>query len=185
MLRTSLERLLVEIDPRRQRELHTLVAGELERCKQEPRLVNGSISTSESAAELSGHAGSGAHASHAPGDDYWPAFRAACQPTMPPRVRETALDLVQKMLAHRHMRGNRPIDYEPGEAVPTNAAANMLTEPVSSSVANGEPSSSGVLGVNAAEEPRPGATTASTLTTPVRSVEAARSSTLIDDIIHA
>ncbi|KAI8821421.1 uncharacterized protein EV422DRAFT_495953, partial [Fimicolochytrium jonesii] len=43
-------------------------------------------------------------------DGYWAPFKIACHHNQPPRIREAALDCLQKLIAHNVLRGALPLD---------------------------------------------------------------------------
>ncbi|KAJ3097757.1 Brefeldin A-inhibited guanine nucleotide-exchange protein 2 [Phlyctochytrium planicorne] len=46
-------------------------------------------------------------------DLYWLPFRLGCQPTMGPKIREISLDCLQKLIAHKILRGALPLSTSP------------------------------------------------------------------------
>ncbi|KAJ3192256.1 Brefeldin A-inhibited guanine nucleotide-exchange protein 2 [Irineochytrium annulatum] len=59
-------------------------------------------------------------------DKYWLPFRLACQPVNTPKVRETSLDGLQKMMAHKVLRGALPWSHfgPSGSQAPSAASAS-------------------------------------------------------------
>ncbi|KAJ3152336.1 Brefeldin A-inhibited guanine nucleotide-exchange protein 2 [Geranomyces michiganensis] len=61
-----------------------------------------------------------------PADGYWAPFKVACQQSQPPRIREAALDCLQKLIAHNVLRGAAlPLD----KALPTPPQRRGSTTP--------------------------------------------------------
>jgi brefeldin A-inhibited guanine nucleotide-exchange protein len=125
LLKNALEKLRSEVDTRKQKDLHGVVSSHLERLNQEfttipsgttpvksPAVIKNAISKSlpRGSSEESLPEGSTLD-----GDLYWMPFKMACQPTQPPKLRELALDLIQKLVVHKFFRGVLPIDYAPGD----------------------------------------------------------------------
>ncbi|TPX34634.1 hypothetical protein SmJEL517_g02669 [Synchytrium microbalum] len=90
ILRLSLERLLAE-SQRNQKDLRDSLRAALDQLKIETD-QNQSKEFSPNIA-----------------DSYWQPFKLGCQPSCPPKVREIALDGIQKLIAHNLLRGSLPI----------------------------------------------------------------------------
>ncbi|KAI9205577.1 uncharacterized protein BJ171DRAFT_423031 [Polychytrium aggregatum] len=70
-----------------------------------------------------------------PADHYWPALKLACHSSNIARVREVALDSIQKLIAHNLLRGSLPLDPAQAEAIfpaasPASASTPALATPI-------------------------------------------------------
>ena len=153
MLKTSLEKLRSEVDVRKQKELHSVCGSFLEKLTAVPA----------------------AEDEKSIGDQYWFPFRLACQPAMPPKLREAALDLLQKLLAHGYLRGALFIDYQPGDDLDVASVLNPSSNPTTRAAVSAA-SSTALENNNSSESP----------TAPASGdrLSASYPPLLIDDIVH-
>jgi hypothetical protein len=131
MLKIALERLKGELDARRQKDLFTLVSQQIERLQL--ALAQGSHRSATATATAPRPRSNSVDAGAVPAveavdaDDYWLPFKMACQPTLPPKVREVALDCVQKLLAHHVLRGAKWAPAADGSAEDASTATSAAT----------------------------------------------------------
>ncbi|TPX46167.1 hypothetical protein SeMB42_g03807 [Synchytrium endobioticum] len=92
MLRISLERLLAE-SQRNQKELRESLKTALQQLK----------------AEIEDNHAQGVHFAPNVADRYWQPFKLGCSLSSPAKVREIALDGIQKLIAHNLLRGSLAI----------------------------------------------------------------------------
>ncbi|KAJ3083865.1 Brefeldin A-inhibited guanine nucleotide-exchange protein 1, partial [Quaeritorhiza haematococci] len=91
-LKACLERVFNEA-PKNSKELRETVKKALEELEQEEQLLREE----------------GVQHPKISADGFWQPFKLACQPNLPPKVREVALDSLQKLIAHQLLRGAIPL----------------------------------------------------------------------------
>ncbi|KAJ3333063.1 Brefeldin A-inhibited guanine nucleotide-exchange protein 2 [Blyttiomyces sp. JEL0837] len=105
-------------------------------------------------------------------DNYWTPFKIALQANQPPRVREQALDGLQKMIAYKALRGALPLDAAPS----SNAGGSGVGASLVAAV-RGKSFESNQNDLSHLEPSRPASPAASTVFTPSQQTETAATET--------